>query len=35
MLAQSRKAGKKLTYRAVVKLTVAVQHPVKVERSKK
>ena len=29
VLKQSRKAGKKLVYRAVVKLTVAVKHPVK------
>jgi uncharacterized delta-60 repeat protein len=29
VLKQSRKAGKKLGYRAVVKLTVAVKHPVK------
>ena len=34
VLAQSRKAGKKLTYRAVVKLTVAVHHPVKVAKKK-
>ncbi len=35
VLAQSRKAGKKLTYRAVVKLTVAVHHPVKKIAKKK
>jgi uncharacterized delta-60 repeat protein len=34
VLAQSRKAGKKLAYRAVVKLTVAVKHPVKVAKKK-
>jgi len=34
ILAQSRKAGKKLVYRAVVKLTVAVKHQPKVAKHK-
>ena len=34
VLEQSRKAGKKLVYRAVVKLTVAVKHQPKVAKHK-
>jgi len=34
VLKQSRKAGKKLVYRAVVKLTVAVKHQPKVAKHK-